>query len=83
MLKPGEKSYFLALEAVRDKDYARAAEQFNRAAPHFEHNREFRLLKETTGMLVAVKEELGKLAERTDTVVEEKPGRGEETDVRR
>lgn len=83
MLKPGEKSYFLALEAVRNKEFARAAEQFHKAAPHFEHNEEFRLLMETTTLLVAVKEELGRQLRTTDTVVEEIPGRGEETDVRR
>ena len=36
MLKPAEKAYYQALDALRRKDYQAAAEQFDKAAPFFE-----------------------------------------------
>ncbi|MEW5994252.1 MAG: hypothetical protein AB1744_07640 [Candidatus Zixiibacteriota bacterium] len=60
MLKPEEKAYCEALVALKRKKYEVAAEQFHKAAPLFEENREFNLLRETTGLLLAVREELAK-----------------------
>lgn len=58
MLNPAEKAYCLALQALKRRDYRQAVEHFERAAPFFRDNQEFALLRETTTLLVAVKEEL-------------------------
>ncbi len=61
MLDQAEKAYYLALLALKDKDYPAASDHFNRAAPHFKGNREFNLLRQTTELLLAVKKERTKL----------------------
>ena len=61
MLNPAEKAYFHALQSLKRHDYAQAAHYFNQAAPFFAENQEFILLRETTTLLVAVKEELQEL----------------------
>jgi hypothetical protein len=61
MLNPAEKAYFFALQSLKRKDYRRAAEFFDQAAPFFSENQEFTLLRETTSLLVAVREELQEL----------------------
>lgn len=58
MLNTFEKAYFAALQALQRKDYSKAADYFKQAAPHFKDNKEFNLLHETTGLLLAVKEQL-------------------------
>jgi len=58
MLKPAEKAYFQALTALKNKDYATAAEQFDKAAPFLEKDQEFVIFRETTRLLIAVTEEL-------------------------
>jgi hypothetical protein len=67
MLDPMEKAYCLALESLRRKDYTSALTLLDRAAPRFSEDRDFRLLHESTRLLVAVKRELG-----GSTMVEEK-----------
>ena len=63
MLKPAEKAYFQALSALKNKDYTAAAEQFDKAAPFFEKDKEFGILRETTHLLVATKVEIRKQQE--------------------
>jgi len=58
MLRAAEKAYYQALLALKQKDYAEAVRQFGLAAPKFADNQEFKLLYETTRLLVAVKNEL-------------------------
>ena len=57
MLKQAEKSYFLALQSLKEKKYALAADFFDRAAPEFSSDRDFVLLRETTRLLIALKRE--------------------------
>ena len=59
MLSTAEKAYCLALTALKEKDYQNAIVQFDRAAEQFGTDKEFSLLRESTRLLVAVKEELG------------------------
>lgn len=59
MLSSAEKAYCLALTALKEKDYRAAIVQFDRAAEEFGTDKEFTLLRESTRLLVAVKEELG------------------------
>ena len=61
MLSVGEKNYCAALLALKRKDFVKASEYFEKAAPYFEHDREFVLFHETVRLLVNVKQELGKL----------------------
>ncbi len=83
MLNASEKAYCLALQALKDKDYRKAAEYFDRAAPFFAENREFNLYRETTRLLLAVKRELGAEPESDDElVIEEVFSNGQETDIR-
>ena len=58
MLNSSEKAYYLALQALRFKHYDKALNYFHAAAGHFQDNREFQILYETTRLLVAVKEEI-------------------------
>jgi hypothetical protein len=81
MLRPEEKAYTQALVLLRQKNYAAAADQFDRAAPAFARNREFGLLRETTQLLLAVKEELSILREE-ELQIEEVFSNGQETELR-
>lgn len=67
MLSTGEKAYCAALLALKRKDYGLAAEQFEKAAPFFADNKEFNLYRETTRLLVKVKNELSRM-EREDVI---------------
>ena len=58
MLRPAEKAYCRALEALRRKDYNDALSHFSDAGDAFAQNKEFNLLHETTRLLMAVKTEL-------------------------
>ena len=58
MLSGPEKAYCAALLALKHKDYKAAVEHFENAAPHYQGNREFGILLETTRLLVAVKDQL-------------------------
>ena len=71
MLNPSEKAYYQALLALKNKDYKKASEQYDKAARFYENNREFDLLRETTKLLLAVKEELNRLESGTVIQVEE------------
>jgi hypothetical protein len=59
VLNPHEKAYLSALQALREKQYQQAALHFDKAAEFFANNQEFRLLRETTVLLLEVKRELG------------------------
>ncbi len=63
MLNAGEKAFCQALVALKARDYQRATDYFDQAAPFFPGNQEFVLLKETTALLCAVKEELRQIEE--------------------
>ncbi len=71
MLNPSEKAYCLALTALRDKRYAEALAQFDKAAPFFEQNQDFVLLREATRLLLAVKSELRQLDPDDTLIIEE------------
>jgi outer membrane protein assembly factor BamD (BamD/ComL family) len=71
MLKPAEKAYFQALTALKNKEYSAAAEQFDKAAPFFEKDKEFGILRETTHLLIATKTELKKLEQKESLSIEE------------
>ncbi|MDF1544663.1 MAG: hypothetical protein P1R58_06125 [bacterium] len=66
MLNPGEKAYCQALLALKSKSYRLAAEEFEKAAPHFKNDREFNLIMETNRVLVAVKKKIA--AQESDTI---------------
>ena len=58
MIAQPEKAFIRALMALKDKDYGSASEYFDKAAPYFRGNKEFRLFRETNRLLLAVKKEL-------------------------
>ncbi len=82
MLSDAEKAYCLALEALKRKDYPAASNHFDKAVPHFKNNREFNLLRQTTELLLAVKEERKKLDGEDMIELEEVLPYGEEKDFR-
>jgi hypothetical protein len=82
MLRPSEKAYCLALQALKEKDYAKAADYFTAAAPDFTNNQEFVLLWETTRLLVAVKEELKTTDEKDELEIEEVFSYGQKDELR-
>jgi hypothetical protein len=82
MLEQEEKAYCLALLALKDKDYPAASGHFNRVASHFKDNREFNLLRQTTELLLVVKEERTKLDSDDTIEIEEVLPYGEEKDFR-
>lgn len=67
MLSSGEKACFRALQALRDKEYRSAADQFDKAAVSFRGNEKINLLRETTKLLMAVKSEIRRL-EKDDAI---------------
>jgi hypothetical protein len=82
MLNPSEKAYCLALTALKQKKYSSAADYFEKAAPYFRDNREFQLLRESTRMLVAVKDQLAVADNENDAlVIEEVYSNGQETEL--
>lgn len=56
-----ERSYNQALQALREKDYYAAEGFFKSAENQFAENDEFRILYESTKLLLAVKEEISEL----------------------
>ena len=60
MLSGGEKAYCAALLALKQKDYQKAVEQFESAAPYFKDDKEFNIFLQTTWLLVTVKSELAR-----------------------
>ena len=69
MLNPAEKAYLQALQALREKQYGRAAGYLDRAAEFFGNNREFSLLRETTHLLLEVKKMISAAEGRNDDVL--------------
>jgi|WetSurMetagenome_2_1015567.scaffolds.fasta_scaffold1547202_2 hypothetical protein len=84
MLTSAEKAYCLALLALKHKEFRKAVDLFEEAAPGFENNQEFNLLWETTRLLVAVRDELktreGGIEERIQ--IEEVYSYGQEDELR-
>jgi len=83
MLEPSEKAYFRALRALEKKQYQQAAGYFDQAAEFFDGNQEFNLLRETTRLLVELKQALA-VAEKTDEdtlIIEETFTDGQETNL--
>jgi hypothetical protein len=60
MLNQAEKAYYLALQALKSKQYEKALNYFHAAGDFFKDNREFSILRETTSLLLAVKEEIAR-----------------------
>ena len=84
MLNRSEKAYYQALQALERKDYHAAVGCFEKAAPHFETNEEFRLFHESTRLLLAVRQELTALVKAEDELeIKEVFSDGQETDIRR
>ncbi len=82
MLNASEKAYYLALVALRQKNFRSALAYFEKAAPFFADNAEFALLQETTRLLVAVKEELVSQTEVNEKIeIEEVLPYGKETEL--
>jgi len=63
MLSAHEKAYCRALLALKQKDYEKAAQNFESAAPGFGTNSEFILLYQTTRLLLEIKRELAATAD--------------------
>ena len=86
MLEPSEKAYFRALRALEKKQYQQAAGYFDQAAEFFDGNQEFNLLRETTRLLVELKQALA-VAEKTEKtdedtlIIEETFTDGQETNL--
>jgi hypothetical protein len=57
--------------AVRQKEYLRASEQFDRAAAYFRQDEEFGILRESTRLLLEVKKELARLGKENELQIEE------------
>ena len=56
-----QKPYYQALVALKNNDYIAASAFFKSAENKFADSLEFRILKETTDLLLAVKEEISEL----------------------
>jgi len=70
MLNDAQKAYLKALTALSNKDFRAAAGYLRIARNQFESSPDFRILDETTELLLAVKEEIFELEEKK-TAVEE------------
>jgi len=58
VLNQSEKAYYFALQALRARQYDRAMNYFHTAGDFFADNKEFCILRETTALLLAVKQEI-------------------------
>ncbi|MEE8577180.1 MAG: hypothetical protein V3T31_07975 [candidate division Zixibacteria bacterium] len=86
MLNQSEKAYCQALKALKDKDYPAAAEFFDIASEKFGTDAEFNLLKESTRLLISLKQRIVRRdSEANDEfIIEEVFANGEEgTDLSR
>jgi len=70
-----------AIKALRNKEYAVASEIFKTTENQFADNIDFRILKEVTALLLAVKNEIYEI-EKNDFIVEEIHTHGQETELR-
>jgi hypothetical protein len=82
MLSNAEKAYMRALLALKKRDYATASGFFRSAENQFAESADFRILKETTELLLAVKEDIFEL-ENSRIQIEEIINHGKETEFRR
>lgn len=82
MLSNAEKAYMRALLALKKQDYASASGFFRSAKNQFAESADFRILKETTELLLAVKEDIFEL-ENGRIEIEEIINHGKETEFRR
>ncbi|MFQ5499230.1 MAG: hypothetical protein ACE5FH_06130 [Candidatus Zixiibacteriota bacterium] len=82
MLSLPEKAYCRALAALKNEDYALAANEFEQAAEFFRENAEFNLLRETNRLLLTVREELAQ-SEAENLQKQEALSNGQETKLRR
>ncbi len=83
MLEPSEKAYYRALRALEMKQYQQAVGYFEQTAGFFDGNQEFDLLRETTRLLVELKQALA-TAEKVDEetlIIEETFTDGQETNL--
>ena len=71
MQSGGEKAYCSALLALKQKDYTAASNFFEKAAPYFKSDKEFKLYYETTLLLLEVKKTLGKFEDEDKLEIEE------------
>ncbi len=62
MLSETEKAFCQALTELRQKEYAKAVESFEKAAKDFGTNSEFNLLYQSTRLLFEIKRELAATA---------------------
>jgi len=84
MLERAEKADWMALDALRRKEYRAAAAHFEVAAPRFRHDKEFVLFLETTRLLVSLQDTLkGGRSVDDDLEIEEVFSDVQETDIRR
>ena len=83
MLDPSEKAYCLALQALEEKKYQRAVRYFDQAAEFFVDNKEFKLLRETTRLLVELKKEIAAAEEKDEDklIIKEVFTDGQETNL--
>jgi len=80
MLSETEKAYFKGLMALKERDYSGAAGFFRFAENQFADSPEFRILKETTELLIAVKDEIFDI-ENEGIEIEEMLTDGQETEL--
>ena len=71
MLNTSEKAYCLALLALKHKDFKMAVEQFDNAAPYFKEDKEFNLYRESTRLLLVVKQEVEMIEKEDRLEIEE------------
>jgi len=81
MLSDAEKAYYRALQALQDRQYRAAAGFFKSAENQFAENPELRILKETTELLLTVKDEIFE-TENDRIEIEEILINGQETELR-
>ena len=82
MLDPAEKAYCSALLALKRKEYEAASDYLDKAANRFAEDSEFNILRETTRLLLAVREELTGLRNEDTIEIEEAFAHGQETELR-
>ena len=81
MLSDADKAYYRALQALRDKDYRAAAGFLKYAENQFADMPELCILRESTELLLSVKDEIYELENET-IEIEEILINGQETEFR-
>nr|MBN2278605.1 hypothetical protein [candidate division Zixibacteria bacterium] len=80
-MSDAEKAYFRGLQALKERQYRAAAGFFKSAENQLADNLELRILKETTELLLAVKDEIFE-TENDRIEIEEILIHGQETELR-